>query len=559
MRLISLVYFILTVKQTRANSMPTLTLSRNCRTIYRMKLNRLIEARQGIRRRINSQKKYDRFLHNYISVVLLIYAMLAITLTMALSGIGIIDSLPIALYILPLMVFLPLMILAYYRDRSAAWNFVFLIICSVFFGMLSLLIHGFLFCLVLNIIAGAAIFLLGRFRPKSSLKQVGKKGLAYIILLNLLGLTFPVSVVVMGELPIAISTVNSPPLIALGVPLSDFDYPYQNLTPTAQLLSNISSNSFNLDFRILEDDAVSWLRLRNWIEVLNETTIQYSVTLTPNRSALIDEPIQTLATTKLIEALYHSHRDALSYLMNITMSGITNTPQNIVFDMILSRQEWQMLMLETRSIDLIGFSSLMRTSIFSVDLNRIEYEATLLYSEANAAGIDSGVLVEPFVIDDMQDGDSYAMRVCGATCETLGFWTSPAVLCDRSRFSFEMQGDIGEYLVHSYSRSIAQLGTQWSMRLGNIGNSTDVLSRIDTVYNSIEVLVNDIALAAGNGIHVLVLDSLPSLLSTFGSDALSKLRNTIDATIEGLATYTFRLYAFRAVFMAIDAFDLLML
>jgi hypothetical protein len=528
-------------------------------------MNRFIESRQGIRRRINSQTKYDRFLHHFITAVLLVntililYAMLAVTLIMTLSGVGLVDSLPIALYILPMMLFLPLMALAFYHDRSATWNFIFITICSIFFGMLSLLIRGFLICLVLNIIAGAAIFLLGRFRPKSSLKQAGKKGLVYIILINMLGLAFPVSVVIMGEYPIATSTVSMPPLIALGVPLSDFDYPFLNLTPTPQLLSNITSNSFNLDFRILENDTLSWSRLRNWIEAINDTTIQYTITLTSNRSTLVDENIQTLATTELIDAMYRSHREALSYLMNVTLLDITSLPQSIVFDMTLSRQEWQMLMLDTRSLDLIGFSGLMRTSIFSVDLSQIENEATLLHNAAAATGIDSGILVEPFVIDDMQDGDTLSMRICGATYETLGFWTSPSVLCDRSRFSFEMGGDIGEYLIHSYSSSIARLGNNWSMRLGNIGNSTDVSGRVDGIYESIGILVNDIALASGNGVHFLILDSLPSCLDAFGPNALTSLRNSINAIDQGIATYTFRVYAFRAVFMAIDAFDFFML
>jgi hypothetical protein len=494
-----------------------------------------------------------------MNTILILYAMLAVTMDMTLSGVGLIDSLPIALYILPLMVFLPLMILAFYRDRSAAWNFVFLIICSIFFGMLSLLIRGFIICLVLNIIAGCAIFILGRFRPKSGLKKAGKKGLAFILLLNILGLTFPVSVMIMGQSTIAVTTVSIHPQISLSVPLSDFDYPYENLTPTAQLLSSISSNAFSLDFRVLADDALSWLRLRTWLEAVNDTPIHYAITLTSNRSAFVNENIQSLATTELIEDMYQSHREAFSYLMNFTLSEITNLPETIVFDMTLSRQEWQMLMLETRSLNLIGFSSLMRTSIFSVDLDRIAHEATLLYDQVVSSGIDCGILVEPFVIDDLQDGDTGAMRLCGVTCQTLGLWTNHSVLCERSRFSFEMQGDVGEYLVHSYSSSVARLGDYWSMRMGNVGNSTDVSGRVDDVYRSIDVLINDIALVVGNGVSALTLDSLTSFLSAWGGNVLSQLRNSIDMMVQGIATYTFRIYAFRAVFMAIDAFDFLML
>ncbi len=530
-----------------------------------MKMNRFITARRNVRNKITSHKKYDRILHHFITIVLIVntililYAMLAVTLDMTLSGVGLIDSLPIALYILPLMAFLPMMILDFHRDRSAAWNFAFLIVCSIFFGMLSLLIRGFLICLVVNIIAGIIVFILGRFRPKNKLRQAGKKGIVFILLLNMLGLTFPVSVVLMGQSTIAAANVGTTPQVSLGVPLSDFDYPYQNLTPTTQLLSDISSNSFHLDFRILEDDTLSWSRLRTWLVAVNDSAIEYSITLTPNRSAFVDENIQTLATTELIEDIYESHRDAFTYLTNIALSNITNLPLGIIFDMTLSRYEWQMLMLETRSLDLIGFSSLMRTSIFSVNLDRIENEATLLYNDVVTSGMQGGILIEPFVIDDLQDGDTTAMRVCGVTPETLGFWAYPSVLCERSRFSFEMQGDVGEYLVHSYSSSIARLGDQWSMRLGNAGNSTDVSGRVDNVYERIDVLFNDIALAAGNGVHALTIDSLPSFLNTFGAVGLTQLRNSIEAMEQGLATYTFRIYAFRAVFMAIDAFDFLML
>ncbi len=94
-----------------------------------------------------------------LNVVLILYVMLSVTLNMTLSGVGLVDSLPIVLYILPLMILLPLMTIAYYRERTAAWNFAFLIVCSVFFGVLSSLIRGFLICLFLNIISAVVIYI----------------------------------------------------------------------------------------------------------------------------------------------------------------------------------------------------------------------------------------------------------------------------------------------------------------------------------------------------------------------------------------------------------------
>lgn len=528
-------------------------------------MSQLLEARRSVRRRVNSVPKYDLFIHRFITVVLtvnmilILYALISVTFGMTLSGVGFVDSLPIALYILPMMIILPIMIRAYYRGRTAAWNFMFLTICTVFFGMLSLLVRGFAICLVFNIIAVVSLFFMGRVRPKGKLREAGKKVIAYFLFVNLLGLSFPVSIVLMGQNPIAITTVNEIPEIRLSVPLADFDYPYQNVTPTSQLLSDVLTNIFYLDIHILENDPLSWTRLRTWLLALNDTEIIYSITLTADRAALAGDDPQTLATTELIEAIYESHRTALSQLVNAELVNITNGPEFVLFDMTLSGPEWQALMLRTRNLDLVGFSGLMRTSIYSVDKTRIENASSILHDEAVASGIQSGLLVETFVVDDLLDGDSIAMRLCGATPSSLREWGHMSVLCSRSRFSTEMRGDVGEYLVHSYSSSIDGLGSPWSIRLGEVGNSTDVLGRPDSVYGNLDVLVNDIALAVGNGVRRVTLDSLPSFLSAFGSDSLSTLRSAIDGTEHGVATYTFRIYAYRAVFLAIDAFDFIML
>jgi hypothetical protein len=490
---------------------------------------------------------------------LILYALISVTSRMTLSGVGFIDSLPIALYILPMMIILPIMIRSYYLGRTAAWNFIFLIICTVFFSLLSSLIRGFIICLGFNVIAVVAIFFLGRYRPKGKLREAGKKAIAYFIFINLLGLSFPISIVLMGQNPIATTTVTETSQITLSVPLADFDYPYQNVTPTPQLLSEVLTNNFSLNLYVLENDPTSWTRLRTWLVALNETWIGYSITLTADRALLAGSDPQSLATTDLIEDIYESHRTALDQLMNVELIDIINGPFLILFDMTLSEAEWQTLMLRTRTLDLVGFCSLMRTSIDSVDISRIENASSALKDEASYLGITNGLLIEPFVIDDLADGDSNAMLLCGVTTSSLQEWHYFSVSCSRSRFSFEMTGDVGEYLVHSYSSSIAQLGSAWSLRLGEIGNSTDALGRTDNVYDDLAVIANDIALAVGNGVQRVTLESLPSLLSAFGNDSLSTLRSLINETEHGVATYTFRIYAFRAVFIAIDAFDFIML
>ena len=97
------------------------------------------------------------------------------------------------------------------------------------------------------------------------------------------------------------------------------------------------------------------------------------------------------------------------------------------------------------------------------------------------------------------------------------------------------------------------------MRIGEAGNSTDILGRPDSVYQDLDTLVNDIALAGGNGVKQVTLESLPSFLNAFGNDSLNEFRLAIDEVGLGICTYTFRIYAYRAVFFAIDAFDFIML
>ena len=528
-------------------------------------MSQLLEARRNVRRRVNALPKYDLFLHRYITtvlvvnMVLILYALISVTFSMTLSGVGFIDSLPLAFYILPMMIILPIMIRAYYTGRTAAWNFFFLTICTVFFSMLSLLVHGFLICLIFNLVAVVSLFFMGRFRPRGKLRQAGKKVIAYFLFVNLLGLSFPISIVIMGQTPIANVPVTSDPQIRLSVPLADFDYPYQNMTPTPQLLSDVLSNSFYLDLHVLEDDPNSWTRLRTWLVTLNDTEIYYSITLTADRGSLAGTNPETLATTELIEDLYDSHMNALNQLLDVALVDVTNAPEFVIFDMTLSRAEWQELMLRTRNLDLVGFGALMRTSIYSVNKARIENASAQLHEAVSASGIIGGLLIETFAVDDFLDGDSNAMKLCGITATSLLEWDRVSVSCSRSRFSFEMNGDVGEYLVHSYSSTVDGLWSPVSLRIGNVGNSTDNLGRYDNVYGTLDVFVNDIALIVGNGVSQITIDSLPSFLSTFGSDSLSTLKSAIDTVEYGIATYTFRIYAYRAVFLAIDAFDLIML
>jgi hypothetical protein len=525
-----------------------------------------IGRRRALRAKVRLNAKLDRWLHLYatgvlvLNISLILYTMLSVTVRMTLAGIGFLDSLPIVLYILPLMIILPLMVRAYYRERFAPVNFIILLIASGFFGVLSLLVHGFVIFLILNAATLCIIFVMGRFRFNTSIRQIGRKTCVTIIIINLLGWSFPVTTLVLGQTPIALIEPAGELNLTLEVPLADFDFGYIDMAPSSSLIQNLSSAGVSLDLHLMEGNVASMDRLRNWLIAINQSSVQFTITMTAPRSSYFEGDPTSLGTTAVLQGVYQSHLSSLqqvdSELESLNMSRM---PYCIYFDMTLSALEWQNMMARTRSLDLIGFSSLIRQSFDSIDANAIETSAALLASESDSLDLSTGVLVESFILDDVQDGDSLVMKVCGQTMLTLSQWDRVQIDCSRSRFSFEMNGDVGEYLTHSYSRTISQYGQSWSMRLGAVGNETDVQSRRNQVYNSLESIAADLTIATGNGVSSLTLESLPLLASAFGPDAVDELMTAIAGVGQVGVTYTFRIYAFRAVFIAIDSFDSIML
>jgi hypothetical protein len=495
-----------------------------------------------------------------LNISLILYTMLSITIRMSLAGIGFLDSLPIVLYILPLMIILPLMVRTYYRDRFAPVNFIILLIASGFFGVLSLLVHGFIIFLLLNAIALCIIFVMGRFRPKTGLRQVSRKTCVIFLIINLLGWSFPVTTLALGQTPLALVEPTGEMNLTLEVPLATFEFDYINLIPSVSLFHNLSTSGVGLDLHLLEGNSDSMSRLRAWLIALNQSVVPYTITMTAPRASFFEGDPSSLGTTSVIQEVYQSHLYYLQLLdLELKSLNMTQMPSCIYFDMTLSDPEWQTLMARTRSLNLIGFSSLIRSSFDAIDVNALETSVALLISESDASDLSTGVLVESFILDDLQDSDTVAMKVCGQSVQTLSQWDRIQVDCSRSGFSYEMAGDVGEYLSHSFSRTVMQYGASWSMRLGAVGNESDTYSRPNLVYNSLESIAEDLVIVEGNGVSSLTVVSLPLLTTTFGQDAVDNLMTAIEEVTQVGVTYTFRIYAFRAVFIAIDSFDPIMI
>ncbi len=529
---------------------------------YLSPLHWFIAQRRRLRRRVNSKEPFDRGLHLYSSLILLLniffilYAMISLTSRMMLNGVSFIDSLPLAFYILPLLIFLPKLLLDYYRSRSAILTIIILLIVAFIFGTISALVRGFTILVVLNIVSIVIVFILGKFRPTAPLRSIGRKGVVWFLILNSLGLMLPVSVYVLGQVPIARATFSDSTAIFLEMPLASFDYQYVNITPTADILDDLQSSGFGVDLRVSLLDTHSLDAFSSWIVALSNTTIPYRITISLNRQDYRSFDETLLGSSHLLAEHYAHMVVALhSILTELDSQAISSDNLRVYLDMRISEYEWSHLMNLTKSIDLVGFSDIVRRSLDSTPsgdlLSYIGYFTDLI--EDTTIGVN--LVVEGFVIDDLIDGDATMMKFCGVSPEVItNLDANLEVACERSRYSETMDGDVGEYLVHTYSVSPYVN----SMRIGVAGTSTTLEPIQLPVYQSIDELVRDIARASGNGIQEIVVSSLPSILHSFGSSAITELYTAVHLQESVATTYTFRIFALRAVVMAIDSFDFLM-
>ena len=512
----------------------------------------------GLRKRVEGKPRLNRSLFTVVVIVIasntlmILYALTSLMARMNFAGVGFVDSLPLSLYVLPLLVILVSVLRGYVRTRVALSALVTLGISSVVLGVLSNLVRGFVLLSLLNLVAVLFIPLLGPVLPSGRPKNLGRKSVVWLVVLNLLGAMFPVSVYVMGQIPIG-SVDASHAQVYVDIPMSP------ELVPqAASVLSNLSAHSLGANFRVFVDNNESWKRLELWLTALESfDDIPTLITLSLNRSALIQAPVTTLGSAGLFESMYESYSDAIERLIYVLEdAGISAAAKTVMFDMRLSELEWAALMARMRSIDLCAVTLLYRHTLDLVSKSTVDSLGLGLVASAQAAGLEVGFLIESFALDDWLDNDTVVMLACGVTTSVLNEASRIEVDCSRSRFSKEMNGDVGEYLAYSYGRSAGALkGTRLvSLRLGRL---YDELGPAESVLTP-TMLQRDIAVASGTGVSAITVESVTELLSYGGDWPEALLGHGSDGDSVGVR-YTFRIYAFRAVTMAIDSFDALIL
>ncbi len=509
-----------------------------------------------LRAHVESKTRLNRLLFTAVVIVILLdtlmilYALSSLVARMSFAGVGLVDSLPLSLYILPLLVILVSVLRGYVGTRVALGALVILGISGVVFGVLSNLVRGFVVLSFLNLFAVLLMPLLGPVLPPVRPKNMGRKGLVWLVVLNLLGAMFPVSVYVMGQVPVG-SVDASPAQVYVDIPMSP------ELVPqAASVLSNLSAHSLGADLRVSVDNNESWSRLEVWLTMLDSfDDIPILITLSLNRSVLIQSPMTTLGSTGLFDSMYGSYSDAIEQLTYVLEdAGISAAATTVMFDMRLSEPEWAALMGRMRSIDLAGVTSLYRHTLDLVSRSTVESLGLGLIASVHGAGLEVGFLIESFAFDDWLDNDTKVMLACGVTAFALNEADRIEVDCSRSRFSREMNGDVGEYLAYSYGLSAGAMnGARLvGLRLGRLYDESGPMGSVLTPA----MLQRDITVASGTGVSAITVESITELMSHGGNWPEALLGPGSEAEPVGVR-YTFRIYAFRAVTMAIDSFDAL--
>ncbi len=496
----------------------------------------------------------------FIDIVLMVYALLAVTYRATSLGLSLIDSLPLAFYALPLLVFLPSMLKAYYDSRNGIVPLVIFTIAGAIFLLIAPIQSMFYLMSALNMIAILVVLIDGRLRPQGSIRSLGKRTVGYIVILNLIGLVFPASVYIMGQTPIAIASLDQMPEVYLTVPTASIEYTSETVLPSGNLLQALHDTGFGIDIQYLIGNNDSLQQATAWLIEASNNTIPLRVSLHSNRSSyLLDN--NSLGDQNTHTQVYSDLKQgAQTILETISTLGIANSSVQVLADVRMSGIEWATLLAPMRSLNLGGFSHMAEDAISVINQSALEVSFLGLKEVFSHADLSFGLLVDSFVIDDFADNDATLMLTNGVTPSILRDVDFLEIDIMRSKFSLEMDGDVGEYLVHSYSRSaraLADFGIGCGCRLGIVGQVLDIHDRVNPVYQTVEAIAQDVVICSSNVNSAVAISSLESLMRNEGGDSVADLRDAILDVGEQSVTYTFRIYAFRAVVFAIDSFRIM--
>ncbi|TFG11303.1 hypothetical protein EU537_12755 [Candidatus Thorarchaeota archaeon] len=504
-------------------------------------------------RRIGLASKYSILVVLLLDTILIGYVLVSIVFRLQVAGLTLVDSLPIAMYVMPLFVFLSLIIRAHYKGLSKVPSIAVMAIAGAVFAVISPLAVAFIIISFVNFTSSFWLIMTTEITLEIDRSSISKRAIAYLLLLNLIGFLFPVSVYLMGSTPINSMNYEGEGGVYFTLDMNQVLYEDNILNDDSKLIQDLKDTGFGLELVVNYGNNDAWNTLGSVLGNVTGNDIEYSITLDANRTDLVPRNPTVLGTNEIILGLYQRYSSMVIALLEVLNSTLTESyPASVLFDMTLSPEEEALFMSEIREIDLYGFSSLVSASITSINQSSLELYGHQLEMTCEGNNLSPGLIVNSFVLDDTIDGDSTIMLACGVTPEILERFPNSQVECIRTSFSNYMAGDVGEYLCYAFSN--LQGSGIISLRLGEIIPFFPPNREPIDPYHEVDALADDIAISLGNGAQSVTVIDLVSGLGLFGSDFLTDLEAILESTDAVPITYTFRIYALRAVVQAVDAF-----
>ncbi len=501
---------------------------------------------------------YAIFAIYIMNIFILFYTLLSVLVRMIFAGNTLLELIPIILWVLPLFFIIPLITIGLYKNKNTIGSLLVMLIASLFLMAISPLLSKMTIINVINLFGVLLIF--GGFHFKRvkhvSLKRpkISRKSIFWFVFLNIIGIGFPYSVSYMGHNPI----VSIP--VAQEMPQIGFIIDYSpdlgaNVNWTS--LSNITLNNISKYGYIILDAPADQFNTNSWFYNMTMFLGTHGINIVarPRETSTSDWHV----SMQNINTYYKITQNLTKWIKD---NNFESYIKGIEIDFSQAREENLEMMQYMRRVDIPGLCRYLRTlgNISSANTFQI-YEQLGTYIKNQ--GYTARSLGMPMVLDDLVDGDNFIQLLMGHPMGIAG-WNKKGITLERSTISYAMDGEVYSYYPYSYGLSLYRnFGNESIATIGIAGNiSEDKLNIIHASYSNISEIVRDILILSGIGIQDIEIYSLNTIYASFGEQGVTDILTQISKAIEAQTgeasiplTYTFRIHAFRMVFMAIDSYD----
>ncbi len=497
----------------------------------------------------NKNVFYTVIIIYFLNILILIYTLLSILFKMSIAGNTVIELIPIILWVLPLFFLIPLITLALFKSKNTIGPLLVMLIASLLLLAISPLLSKMAYLNFINLIGVILIFGGFHFPKIKHVKRpkISKSGIFWFVFLNVIGFGFPYTVSYMGQNPI-VSLQQSSQMPKIG-----FIVEYNPTIGASIKIDNFSNDTLNLIAQngyIVLDSLADQYTNNSWLYNTTKFLIEHNINIVAKL-----RPLSNSDSHVSMSSIINFYNTTQEFIQWVKENNFQNHISGIELDFSQARNENLKMMKYMRRVDIPGLCNYLRQTGNISATNTLQvYEQ--LGSLIHEQGFNAISLGMPMVLDDFTDEDNFIQLLMGHPMG-LQNWDIKGISLERSTISYAMEGEVYSYYTYTYGLSAYRyFGNKTVVSIGVIGNiSENALNITHTSYSKLPEIVKDITILSRLGIPQVELYSLNTLIESFGESAIAEIFNGLHSTQPIEITYTFRIHAFRMVFMAIDSYD----